>query len=245
MAHLWGYDRRTLGIALDESAYRSKPPSRANREIEAAHSRRALDAMAAAVAPGSVGKVVVEILSELSGDADPGDRTEPSPEGKRGTTMVKRILVPLDGTPENEDVLPVVEDLARGAGANVRLLHVGPWPETVQAVDGRVLAYADQRVEALTTRCENYLGRVADRLGGLPVERAVRFGEAAEQILEDATAWAADLVMIFHAQPAGRWRASLAEQLQRKSDRTLLIYQPPPGAAAGPRDPASGCDECP
>jgi len=144
--------------------------------------------------------------------------------------MPKRILVPLDGTAGSEHVLPIVEHLARGAGATVRLLHVTPWPETVQAVDGRVMAYADQRVVALTTQSENYLDQVAKRFRGVATERAVRFGEAAEQILEEEAAWPADLVVILDPHRTGIeswWHSSLAEQLRRNSDRPLLVYEPP------------------
>ena len=38
--------------------------------------------------------------------------------------MAKRILVPLDALERSEAVLPLVADLARGAGSTVRLLHV-------------------------------------------------------------------------------------------------------------------------
>ncbi len=49
----------------------------------------------------------------------------------------KRILEPQDGTPEGETVMPVVQGLARGAGATVRLLHVEPWPEAVHTFEVR------------------------------------------------------------------------------------------------------------
>jgi nucleotide-binding universal stress UspA family protein len=40
--------------------------------------------------------------------------------------MPKRILVPLDGTPIGEAVLPNVAEIARALGAEVELLHVVP-----------------------------------------------------------------------------------------------------------------------
>lgn len=40
--------------------------------------------------------------------------------------MAKRILVPLDGTPLGEAVLPQVADLARALDAEVELIHVVP-----------------------------------------------------------------------------------------------------------------------
>jgi nucleotide-binding universal stress UspA family protein len=139
--------------------------------------------------------------------------------------MAKRILVPLDGIPGSEAALPVVEDLARGAGATVRLLHVTPWLETIQTVDGRVVAYADQRVTGLRAEWEHYLARVAEQLGGIPVECAVRLGFLADRVLEEASTWPADLVVVMqppHAGWAHLWRSTLTEQIQGKSDRPVL-----------------------
>lgn len=57
--------------------------------------------------------------------------------------MAKQILVPLDETVQAESVLVMVADMARGAGATVRLLHVAPALDNVMS-DGRIVAYADQ-----------------------------------------------------------------------------------------------------
>src|SRR5690242_16322422 len=40
--------------------------------------------------------------------------------------MAKRILVPLDGTPLGEAILPQVAELARALDADVELIHVVP-----------------------------------------------------------------------------------------------------------------------
>lgn len=53
------------------------------------------------------------------------------------------ILVPLDGSPGSESVLPTVGELARARGARVRLLRVAAVPPEVRFGD-RVVAYADQ-----------------------------------------------------------------------------------------------------
>jgi nucleotide-binding universal stress UspA family protein len=45
--------------------------------------------------------------------------------------MAKRILVPLDGSPAAERIVPLVADLARGSGASLRLLHVAPEPDSM------------------------------------------------------------------------------------------------------------------
>ena len=38
--------------------------------------------------------------------------------------MFKSILVPLDGSPFSEHALPLASEIARRAGANLRLVHV-------------------------------------------------------------------------------------------------------------------------
>ena len=63
--------------------------------------------------------------------------------------MAKRILVPLDQSLLAESILPIVTDVARGAGATVCLLHVEPVPPSRVDEDGRVLAYADQEMARL------------------------------------------------------------------------------------------------
>ena len=61
--------------------------------------------------------------------------------------MAKRILVPLDTSERSESVLPFVGDLARAAGATVRLLHVTPYSRTRFSDDNRVRVYAHQQEE--------------------------------------------------------------------------------------------------
>jgi len=53
-------------------------------------------------------------------------------DGPGGETIsYRRILVPLDGSPRAESVLPVATRLARAHGAELILAHVVPRPETV------------------------------------------------------------------------------------------------------------------
>ena len=97
---------------------------------------------------------------------------------------MKRIVLPLDGSPIAESVLPVVADLARAGGASVRLLRVMPLPDNFEDARGRVIAYADQEMERLEAEARDYLRTVETRLGGLPVESRVRFGDPLDEILK-------------------------------------------------------------
>jgi len=142
---------------------------------------------------------------------------------------MKRIVVPLDASPVAESVLPVVADLARAGGATIRLLRVEPMPDNCVGSDGRVVAYADQEMARLEAEGLDYLGTVATRLGGLPVESCVRFGDPFDEILKEADAFDADLIAVTTAGRSGLGRAvlgSVADRVFRKAGAPVLLYRP-------------------
>ena len=142
--------------------------------------------------------------------------------------MAKRILVPLDRSDVAEAVVPLVADLARGAGATVRLLHVAPVPDNVVSKEGRLVAYADQEMERLEAEGLEHLKGVAARQG-LPAERVVRFGDDADEILREAEAYGADLLAVTTAGKSGLKRVvmgSVAERVFRRAPVPVLLYQP-------------------
>ncbi len=144
--------------------------------------------------------------------------------------MAKRILVPLDLNPESESVLPTVADLARGASATVRLLHVAPVAEAVEGIDGRIVAYSDQETARLQAEATDYLAAAA-RLAGMHVETVVRFGKPADEILKEAETFGADLIAL-----AARSRAPLArfilgstsEHVCHRTGVPVMVYRPGP-----------------
>lgn len=141
--------------------------------------------------------------------------------------MAKRILVPLDQSPTAEGIIPLVADAARGGGAIVRLLHVSPVPGPLVAKDGRVVAYADQEMARLEAEGLDYLRAVEARLDGVPVERVVRFGEPAEEILREADAFGADLIAVTTAGRSGISRVALgsvAEAVFRKAAVAVVLF---------------------
>ena len=143
--------------------------------------------------------------------------------------MAKRIIVPLDGTPASEAVLSVVTGSAQGTGAIVRLLHVAPVPDDVIDQDGR-LVHADQEMARLEAARSSYLEGVGASLGSFPVERVVRFGDPAREILVEAEAWSADLIAM--TVPPARWldrirRRRVAAQVARRATVPVVLYQPP------------------
>src|SRR5262245_58233827 len=142
--------------------------------------------------------------------------------------MAKRILVPLDLSPESASVLPTVADMVRGGQSTVRLLHVAPIPENVEGIDGHLVAYADQEAARLETEATEYL-RATARLAGLEVETAVRFGNPAEEIVGEAEDFGADLIALA-TRPRGPLTrlilGSTSEQVCRRTDLPVVVYRP-------------------
>jgi nucleotide-binding universal stress UspA family protein len=142
--------------------------------------------------------------------------------------VAKRILVPLDRSAASEAMLPIVADIARNVGSTVRLLNVQPVPAAVIADNGRVVAYRDQEMARFEAMGQMYLQGVEAALDGIPVERVVRFGEAAEEILVEADAWDAELI-VMASRPATRLPrlrgGDVDGEVSRRATRPVLRYQ--------------------
>ncbi len=141
--------------------------------------------------------------------------------------MAKRILAPIDARERSEAIVPIVAALAHGAGSTVRLLRIFPIPNRVIGSHGRTVAYADQEMARLNAEGLDDLGRIVARMDGIPVESVVRFGEPAEEILFEAEAFDADLIVLTSSH--GRLRRALlpgvAEQVARKAPVPTLLLR--------------------
>ena len=141
--------------------------------------------------------------------------------------MYKKILVPLDQRFATEAALKVAADLARANGSAIRLLHVAPRPAAVM-VDGRMIAYADQESERLRYEAEVYLREAARWVTGVPVEYAVRFGDPAAEIIEEARESGANLIAMATHGRTGMARlllGSVAEAVLRRSEVPVLLVR--------------------
>jgi nucleotide-binding universal stress UspA family protein len=140
--------------------------------------------------------------------------------------MAKRILVPLDGSPAAERIVPLVADLARGSGATLRLLHVSPEPDPMGA-QGPGGAPADRG---------DYLRSLEGRLEGIPVDSVTRFGDPVAEILKEASAFGADLIAVTTAGQGGLCRVALgsvAEQVFLRAAASVLLFHANPRGVPG------------
>jgi nucleotide-binding universal stress UspA family protein len=139
--------------------------------------------------------------------------------------MVRKILVPLDGSTLAEAILPQVTELATGLGAEVLLLrvaiaHVFPGVDPTEE-EVRVISEAEAYVEALA-------GALAEK--GVHVRTAVRYGKAAAEIIQHIADNQVTLVAMSTHGRSGLSRlvmGSVAEEVVRNAGVPVLLWRPP------------------
>jgi nucleotide-binding universal stress UspA family protein len=144
--------------------------------------------------------------------------------------MFKRILIPLDSSKLAECVLPHLVAIAQVCEPKVLLVRVSePFGVTARM---RMIDPVDWQIRK--AEAESYLTGIAARLqnAGLRVSTHLYDGRPAEQIIEVAQAWNADLiVMSSHGQSGlSPWNvSSVVQQVILRAHRSLMIiraYQP-------------------
>lgn len=144
--------------------------------------------------------------------------------------MFKRILLPLDSSKLAECVLPHLVAIARICEPEVQLLRVSePFGVTARL---RMIDPVDWQIRKAET--ESYLSGIAASLqnAGLRVSTQLHDGSPAEQIIEVAHSWDADLILMSSHGQSGisPWNvSSVVQQVILRAHRSLMIiraYQP-------------------
>jgi nucleotide-binding universal stress UspA family protein len=126
--------------------------------------------------------------------ADSQLRSAPPSIRAKDTTTYRRVLVPLDGSPEAEAVLPALRRLARPLDMEVILLRVvSPLPVTAVEGAGTTAVNAAMRAR---DEAEQYLAALTSRWNaeGIRAVSSVRVGEASAEIAAGAREAGADLI---------------------------------------------------
>ena len=142
--------------------------------------------------------------------------------------MYKRALVPLDGSPVAEAIIPFILEIAGPLDMAVRLLRVVEPIRTV-VMDGASPAVLDDPV-ARERDAEEYLAPIAAALRSRGVEVAweVRRGAAPTAILAAAKSSGADLIAMSTHGRSGLGRllfGSVAEQVLRQADVPVFLMR--------------------
>jgi nucleotide-binding universal stress UspA family protein len=148
--------------------------------------------------------------------------------------VIQEILVPLDGSPLAESVLPAAAALAKAFGARVKLLHIveAAAPDTIHGQPH--LTEGDQ--------AQAYLDEVAHRpvFQGLAVEVHVhrpKEGDVAESVVDHSQEFGADLVVLStHGKGGlrGFLFGRIALQALQHGTTPVLLMNPTTSAAAPP-----------
>jgi len=142
--------------------------------------------------------------------------------------VYRRVLVPLDGSPVAEAIVPFILQIAGPLDIAVRLLAaVEPIQPTMAEDPGFVMT---QDLDARTRSAEEYLAPIAAALRGrgIDTEWEVRRGSAAAAILAAAKAWGADLIAMSTHGRGGFGRllfGSVAEHVLRHADVPVFLMR--------------------
>ena len=159
-------------------------------------------------------------------------RAKDSRSDIRDKRLLRKALVPLDGSSESEAVIPYIEELASELKAEVTLLLVAEQPYHVYREGEGVVRvhYTEDEIKQLKASIEGYLEKLASRFygRGIATKCEVRVGVPAEEIIMVAEEIHADLVaMSTHGWSGiGRWVfGSVAEKVLHEGNTPLLLVR--------------------
>jgi nucleotide-binding universal stress UspA family protein len=152
--------------------------------------------------------------------------------------MYARLLVPLDGSPVAEQVLPYVRLLAKGFQAQVELLRIFE-PISPSLADPAHRLYLDQIIASARSHVEDYLEGVAESLrkDGLTVSLTSHEGIPAPCIVQEAETVPATLVAMCshgHSGITGWLLGSTTDKVLHATSQPVLIVRSRERQAIGP-----------
>lgn len=144
--------------------------------------------------------------------------------------MLKRILVPLDGSDFSEAVLPYAEALAQALEAEIILLHVNVEPVTEFESPSSPFSPPIE-VKKAKAEARKYIKSVCYKLEqkGLRATYLIRDGGVAETILDAAEVLQANMIVMSTHGRTGLLHlllGSVAEQVVRRSPILVSLIRP-------------------
>lgn len=151
----------------------------------------------------------------------------------------RRIVVPLDGSPRAEHVLPIATALAEWHGAELLLVHVVTRPTMIQRMPltAEENALAEQLFERNQAQAHKYLEQLHSRLQPVPQIHVITGENMPATLHRFVAQQAADLLLLsahgHSAQPQWPY-GSLATSFIEHGATSLLILQDMPPSAIEP-----------
>ena len=146
----------------------------------------------------------------------------------RAIPRYRRVMVPLDGSPVAESIIPFIADIAGPLDMEIVLLRVVT-PVAVQA-GAPVPGVIQDEVAAKTTEARDYLARVAAELWqrGIRAQVRVRTGTPVHEILAATRECVANFIAMTTHGRSGLSRllfGSVAEAVLRLADIPVLVMR--------------------
>ena len=161
-------------------------------------------------------------------------RAEGARPDVRETGVVRKALVPLDGSKESEAIIPHIEELASRLEAEVVLLHVMAPTYFVYSIPGESIQmpFTPEDMERFKAKAEHYLETVIAALKnrGINARAEVAVGAAADEIIRFADEIQADIVaMSTHGRSGiSRWAfGSTADKVLHAGNIPVLLVRAP------------------
>ncbi len=142
--------------------------------------------------------------------------------------MYKRILIPLDGSPSSEAILPHVQEIAGATDSEMVFLHVIPTPAPEFSPPSK--PFAKDFVHKQKTKTTRYFKALCARLEkeGARVTYLIREGAVAETILEVAEFMQANMIAMSTQGPSAAQLlllGSVTYQVVRRSPLPMLVIR--------------------
>lgn len=168
----------------------------------------------------------------LRGTVNPLLLVRATEEPKEGESLLKAILVPLDGSELGEGVLPMIADIAKRLDLEVELFRAYHIPYNVYGGDaGFYAGNYEELIAGVRDEAIEYLGKKAAEVKKLGVEKVsyvVKDGFAGDEIIALAQKNQALIAMSSHGRSGvKRWvLGSVAETVVRHAANPVLITRP-------------------
>jgi nucleotide-binding universal stress UspA family protein len=156
----------------------------------------------------------------------------PTESGSAAFLSGRPFLLPLDGTAEREQALPIAASLASICGVELKVLMVVPTLQTLSGVEttSRILLPATtQELLAFATKdAEDYVRQLLSNLDvkGLKATAEIRRGGLAEVIVTEANRLGVDMIIMATLGRVGLnafWTGSLVPDVTERTHLALLL----------------------
>jgi nucleotide-binding universal stress UspA family protein len=159
-------------------------------------------------------------------------RAEGARPDVRETGVMRKALVPLDGSKESEAIIPHIEELASMLKSEVVLLHVMAPTYFVYSIPGETvqMPFTPEDMERFKAKADHYLETVVAALKnkGINARAEVAIGAAADEIIRMADEMQADIVaMSTHGRSGiSRWAfGSTADKVLHAGNKPVLLVR--------------------